>query len=939
MPTTIEPFYALFENEHTVVLLIDPKNGSLVDVNPAAERFYGWPRATMRTMHVFEINALTDEEIRQRMQQAESREARVFDFLHRRADGSLRNVRVSSGPVVLNDRKLLFSLIDDVTDLVQTREMLRLRDQALYVAASAIVLTDVNGRIVWCNPSFTRLTGFAEEEAIGLRPGDLIRSGRQDEAFYAELWGTIGAGRTWRGDLVNRRKDGTQYDEEMTITPVLDDDGRPSHYIAVKQDVTDRKRREAALARWRDVFEHMSAGIALSDGTGTRIAAVNPTYARLHAAEPSDLVGRPILELFPESERERVSARLEQAERHGWSRYEARRERPDGTSVITESTITHVESGGSLDAKFIATVQDVSRIHEVESTLRRSRVGTNLAMQAASFGTWTLDPDQRTYDVSDAWIRHLGYEPDDFIDADEPYNVRLIHPDDAERSKRTWQSFLTSPGQAYQDEFRMVAKDGSVRRILSRASIERDAAGRAVAVHGVDMDVTQLRNLSAQVDRLTFFDAVTGLPNRNGTLRTLDRRLTGWVGSDAAVVIVVGLDAFREINESLGYATGDELLRAVTSRLADHDEDPVLLGRTGGDQFVVALSSRPAGDDLDAKVREIQHRLTTPFDVAGHRLMISGSVGVAIAPGDGQNAAELVAHAEAAMHAAKRSSPGSVRYYARDIDDASTERIAVRSALASVLDEDAIEVAFQPQARLEDGAIYGFEALARWTHPEWGAVSPDRFVAEAERSGMIGRLGATVRRRALAALAIWLEAGWSGARVAVNVSARELDDPSWATGVFDDLREAGVEPRRLELEITETTAMTASSEGLEALSQLRAAGVCVAIDDFGTGYASLGQLQHLPADVLKIDKTFVARLADGGSDGDRELVRAMVRLAEAFDLDTIAEGVETDAQRALLTEFGCTAIQGWAFARPMSLDAANVWLEQRPPPTRTDDLS
>jgi diguanylate cyclase (GGDEF)-like protein/PAS domain S-box-containing protein len=926
-PVRPDAFRALFENEHTVMLLVDPSDGAIVDANPAAERFYGWTRAAMRTMRLADLHARPEEEAR-----AAAREERVAAVEHRCADGTVRTVRVASGPVEFDGRRLRYALVEDVSDRVRAEELLRLRDHALQVADSALVLTDLDGRILWCNPAFTRLTGFGPDEAMGARPGDLVGSGMQDAAFYAEMWERIAAGRTWRGELINRRKDGSLYHEEMTITPVRGDDGEVRNYVAVKHDVTERKWREADLARWRQIFDAMSVGVALSDARGTRLAMANPAYAGLHGASPDDLIGRPILELFDAADRRLVAARLAEAERAGSTTYEVRRRRPDGTTVETATTVTRVDPDSPLNARFIATVQDIGRVRETEARLRSEQARSRLAMEAATFGTWTLDLAEGRFDVSDGWKRHFGFEPDELADdVGERGFGRLLHPDDAERALRELSAFLTDPRGAYHNEFRMVTRDGEVRRVLSRATAEHDDDGRPVAVHGIDVDVTELRELSEQVDRLTFFDPLTGLPNRSGALRALERMLSGRPANAPLALAVLGLDGFRAINESLGHATGDEVLRTFASRLGARSGAWSLLGRYGGDHFVVASHAWRASDDLDADVRAMQQDLAAPFETHGRSLQLSCCLGVAIGPHDGRDATELLTHAESAMYAAKEIGPGTVRYYARQLDHLATERLALRAALATALAEDRIFVAFQPQARVRRPGVFGVEALARWNHPEWGPVAPDRFVLEAERSGQIGALGRAVRRQALAHLAAWRARGPICSHVAINVSARELDDPEWAGEVLADVAAAGLEPSALELEITETTAMTAGREILASLDALREAGVRVAIDDFGTGYASLGQLQRLPADLLKIDRTFVERATADGNEADRELVRAMVRLAEAFGLETLAEGVETEDQRAFLKGVGCHAVQGWLIARPMEADAMEAYLRQHCP--------
>jgi len=925
-PPRDSAFGSLFHNDHTVMLLVDPEAGRIVDANAAAVRFYGWSRQSLQARSWLDVAVASGSGPAVPITRERPLDGAEFASVHRRADGSERDVRIALGRVAVDGRELRYALVRDVTEPAGAPPLQRLRDHALDVVAQALVLTDREGRVLWCNQAFTRLTGYGPDEAIGARPGDLVRSGLQDDAFYDELWRTIQAGVPWRGRLVNRRKDGTLYDEEMVISPVVGEAGTVTHFVAAKRDVTAEARRERELKRWETVFRSLKVGVALSDADGTRLAMLNDAYATIQGVDAADLIGTPILDRFADAERARIAAHLADAERHGSATYEAERTRPDGSSIPTLTTVSRVDPGSGLDARFIATVQDMTRMRETEARLEGERMRTALASQTASLGFWTHDLRSGTFEIADAWKRHLGYAPGDVAD-DLAGFAGLLHPDDAAAVLERLRAFQADPSTGYRNECRLLGADGRVHRVLSQATVERDANGRPAVIHGIDVDVTELRSLSERVDALTFFDPLTGLPNRNGARRALARHLASAPEpSRRTGVLVLGLDGFRSVNDSLGHDAGDEVLRGVATRLSGLRRGYEVLGRYTGDRFVVAFGRDADLTVLDDAVRSAQRTVSAPFEVQGHAVHLGCSVGVAIAPDDGRAAADLLAHAETALHAAKEAGAGTVRYYSSQLDRLAVERMTLRSELSGALARDEIELHFQPQARLGDGSLFGVEALARWTHPVWGPVAPDRFVPEAERSGQIVALGSAVRRKALEQLRRWRRTGIACARIAVNVSARELEEEGWLASVLSDLSALDLSPGDLEIEITETTAMTVTASVRGALQTLRGMGARVAIDDFGTGYASLGQLQRLNADVLKIDRTFVDRLDAEGSHGDRELIRAMLQLAGAFDLDTIAEGVETETQRAFLASSGCTAAQGYLFAKPLPGEAIEPWL-------------
>ncbi|MDZ7799774.1 MAG: EAL domain-containing protein [Trueperaceae bacterium] len=918
-------FETLFGNDQVVMLLVEPNTRRIVDANPAAARFYGWSAEALRS------RTLTDLDVDGPPQASNPDASLPADARHRRADGTVREVRVANAPVRVREKNLWYVIVHDVSDLVETRARLRLRDQALDVAASAVALTDPEGRIVWCNPAFTKLTGYGMDEAMGRTHGELLHSGRQGKDFYRDLWVTVSRGEVWHGELINRRKDGTEYPEEMTITPVCDADGRPHHFIAVKQDISERIQRERDQRRWVAVFAHAHVGIVLSDPSGTRIAWTNRAFANMHASSEEALAGRPIEDVTVPEDRAALEAALATAAQEGHAVFEARRRRDDGTTFPAYVDMTHVAPDDDLEAALIATVHDITHLKRTEAQLDQQRRRAELAAHTANLGFWTLYLPSRTVTLSDGWKRQKGYAPSDIADTREAWEG-LLHPSDVETARHTLQAYLAKPSGPYRNEYRIRHRDGSYRWIASQGALERDARGTPTALHGVHLDVTELRILSSRVDTLTYTDPLTGLPNRNGITQQLGTVLAGSArrGTRTAVVCA-GLDRFRGVNDSLGHDVGDEILQRAARAFAARMRTGDVLGRFGGDAFVLVAGDLAEPQDADTLAHQLRDALEDPIEAAGHPVALSCSVGVAVSPGDGRDAVTLLGRAEAAMNGAKTRGPGSVRFYAPDLNAEALTRLHLRTDLAAALRNGDLEAAFQPQVSLRDGSLVAVEALARWTHAEHGRISPEHFVAEAERSGQVMALGRTMRDLALANLTSWDVAGVGCARVAVNVSARELATGDLDRAIAADLERHGVAPARLEIEVTESAVMRAEDDALVTLARLRELGVRIAIDDFGTGYASLSYLRRLPADALKIDRGFVRGLGSSASRPDEALVRGVIDLAAAFGLDVVAEGVETEEERAFLIDVGCAVGQGYLFAKPMPGDDLTQWAPGRAP--------
>ncbi len=424
-------------------------------------------------------------------------------------------------------------------------------------------------------------------------------------------------------------------------------------------------------------------------------------------------------------------------------------------------------------------------------------------------------------------------------------------------------------------------------------------------------DVTERRRVAAKIEHLAHYDALTNLPNRT----LFQRHAEGLLLQTADVqfaILYIDIDEFKRINDSLGHLIGDEFLRGVAGRLLESVGPSDFVARLGGDEFAIVQRDVASDDDVEALIAKIYRALRTPFDCLGHSLGSDASIGVAIAPRHGSDLFGLLKSADLAMYAAKAAGRRTHRFFEPSMEAQANLRRELERDLRTAIVEGGLEIHYQPIVDLRSGEITGCEALLRWRHPVRGMVSPAEFIPVAEETGLIEEIGQWVLRTACAEAAVWP----AHIRLAVNVSPVQFRSPTLSLKVAAALADTGLDPRRLELEITEAVLIADDDAALVALNQLRALGVHIALDDFGTGYSSLSYLQRFPFDKIKIDRSFVKELMRG--TGSASIIKAVVSIAADRNMITTAEGVETEQQRETVRLLGCTQMQGYLFsaARP-----------------------
>jgi diguanylate cyclase (GGDEF)-like protein len=474
-------------------------------------------------------------------------------------------------------------------------------------------------------------------------------------------------------------------------------------------------------------------------------------------------------------------------------------------------------------------------------------------------------------------------------------------------------------------EHRIVLPNGTSRSLHVKANVEYDGAGRALRLRGTLQDITERKIAQKQIETLAFYDTLTGLANRTLFINSLDFALKRAGRNDCHVgILYLDLDGFKHINDTLGHTVGDMMLRGVADRLKHavtvahapsfgHDNSTII-ARLGGDEFAVLLPMLKQPSQAESVAQRILADLATPLWLNRHELFASASVGIAVSPLDGEDAESLLTSADTAMYRAKQSGPGKYCYYERSLNSLRATNLELETALRKATRRQEFVLHYQPQFDAKRKCIVGNEALVRWRHPRRGLLLPGEFIGLAEKTRVITQIGEWALREACAQNKQWQLTGLPAVPVAVNLSAIQLQQRDFVESVAQVLRETKLEPKYLTLEITETSFMQDMEWGFAVLQELRALGVEVAIDDFGTGFSSFTYLKHLPADCIKIDRSFVTGLPEDRTNA--AIVTAVIHLGRTLGLRVVAEGVETESERQFLLENGCGEMQGYFFCRP-----------------------
>ncbi len=671
-------------------------------------------------------------------------------------------------------------------------------------------------------------------------------------------------------------------------------------------------RERTALLR--TVLETMDQGLMMVNADGL-VAVCNERAGTLlglpedsmrapltFAAVRTDQIARGRFDRAPE----RLAAWAIHA-RHGKDAHAFEHEGPDGT--VLEIRTVPLPDGGA-----VLTFTDITARKRAETRVAASEARLALALDAGSDGLWDCDLTTGEVWCSARWWRILGYEPGEM----EPHARtwrRLVHPEDVAETDRVLAAHLDGRTDLYEVEHRMRRKDGTWAWLLTRGRVvTRAEDGTALRFVGTQVDISARKEAEGQIAHMARHDGLTDLPNRAVFYERLDERLDDLhQRGGKAAVLCLDLDRFKAVNDWHGHLAGDAVLRTVAQRIRRELRPEDTVARLGGDEFAVLMSEAGDPGAVEDLARRLIAAVGAPVPVGYQEAAIGLSVGIALAPEHGALGEEVFQQADLALYRAKAEGRNTYRVFSPAMDAAAAERRDLESDLRRAIANDELSLHYQPQVTTGGRDLVGFEALARWSHPVRGMVPPSVFVPLAEESGLILALGEWVLRAACREAATWSRP----LKIAVNLSPLQFQQAELAERVLAILTEAGLSPRRLELEITESVIINDMARALHILRRLKDLGISIAMDDFGTGYSSLATLQAFPFDKIKIDRAFVGHVE--GSPQAAVIVKAVLGLGRSLGMGVVAEGVETFDQMRFLTNEACDEVQGYLIGKPQPI--------------------
>ncbi|MFC4932978.1 EAL domain-containing protein [Massilia sp. GCM10023247] len=815
--------------------------------------------------------------------------------------------------------------VEDVTEQVQRRREAELNARLLQMASGVAHIggwayDTAQDRVIWSDevcrihevPAGTAPT---VEEAIGY--------------FTPESRGKL------RHVVEACLREGTPYDEELQLVtargrsvwvrsigePVRAADGAITGLQGAFQDVSDKRQAEQRVAR---MAERLSATLeSITDAfyildREWRFTYLNREAERLFQRPRAQLLGKVLWEEFSA-----LKGQIGYCEFH-------RAVRENRTVVFEEyyapyralSEVRAYPSDEGLSVYF----RDVTEARKTEESLRISEERFRTIARATTDVVWDWNLEDDTLWASDSIESVFGYTTADFSGPIRAWSEH-IHRDERERVVAHIRSALDGGEEQWMDEYRFLRKDGSVALVLDRGYIIRDAGGRATRMIGAMVDLTERRQAERRIEYLAYYDVLTQLPNRQLLMERLQRALDNCAQQHCAnALFFIDLDNFKSLNDTLGHAVGDQLLKQVAQRLSGCLSHRDTVARFGGDEYVVLLEGMSADiEEASAHARTVGERmlltLRQAYKIDQYAHHSTASIGIVLFGDAADDTGELLKRADMAMYAAKAAGRNTLRLFNPGMQAALSARMALENDLRQAVRqcEREFDLHYQPQVD-RHGQVTGVEALVRWRHPTRGMVPPAEFIPLAEETGLVLPLGQWVLQKACDQLLAWAaNLATAQMEVAVNVSARQFHHPQFVAQVLDLVAATGIDARRLKLELTETSVLENIDDTIAKMKVLKTHGVSFALDDFGTGYSSLAYLKQLPLDMLKIDRSFVLDLLT--NQNDAVIARTIIALGRSLGLRVLAEGVETVAQRDFLFEHGCDAYQGYLCAQALPADA------------------
>jgi diguanylate cyclase (GGDEF)-like protein/PAS domain S-box-containing protein len=919
-----ERYRAVVEQTADGIFLIDAATNRILEANSRFEELLGYRGGELHGRSLYDLVPHDREGVRANIRHVlENKRYYIGERSYQCKDGSLVYLEVSASLIDHDNWQILCCVARDITERKRAEEKLRESEErhraVVEQSVEGIYLFDPDdGRILESNEAFEELLGYTSEELLGKTIYEFIA--HEPEDIDRQVERSLKERRRHKGERRYRRKDGSLAEVEASTMVVPYCDGEA--VCCVVHDVTERRAAEEKLRK-------SEAGLAEAqriahlgnwewDVESGEVSWSDETF-RIYGYEPRQFVPtlEKLMEVVHPDDREMVDKNINRTlYEHEPYDFEHRILRSDGEVRVVHRQARVFFGDEGHPHRMIGTVHDITEHKEAKRALEESEERFRSAFEDAPIGVALVGLDRRHLRVNSAYCQMLGYSEEELLDKRHP---EIIHPEDREISTDHVRQAVEGEVESYSLERRYLRADGHVVWSLSSVSLVRDSHGEPSHLVCLHQDITERKELEERLEHQAFHDSLTDLPNRALFLNRLEHALTQIDREGGPVaVLLLDLNNFKLVNDSLGHDAGNVVLVEVAERMRKSVRPGDTVGRIFGDEFAVLLEAPSDINEARRVAERIQECLEAALEVEGQEAFVSPSIGIALSHSAQNSPEEVLRRADLAMYSAKKRGKAEYEEYLTDMEAPVAKRMDLESDLRRAIEREEFEAHYQPIVDLQTGETVAIEALTRWRHPERGLVEAEEFIEIAEQTGLIRSIGQRVVQEACRQAKEWRNRYQERMPlISVNLSANQfVQQPDLIPKV---LEETELEPRVLLVEITERIVMDDAEFAQSKLKELKDLGVSLAIDDFGMGYSCLYHLKHMPIDFLKIDQAFVSGL--GCDQGDEAIVSGTVGLAHALGVIAVVEGVESAEQHAILKELGCDLAQGYHFAEPLASKA------------------
>ena len=776
----------------------------------------------------------------------------------------------------------------------------------------------LDGVLVDVNQTFCGMLGYRRDEVIGRPINDITHP--DDHGVGARFRAEVAQGGVESVSSEKRfiRKDGSLIWVNHAISLARGEDGEPTHLITVTQDISERRQAEDALRAseetLRATFRQAGVGIFITS-PDRRYLQVNDKYCEMLGYTREELLKMSSTDVLPPE-----AAGASQVNRNKLMRGELQtisHERQllckDGSLIWVNHATSVARGQDGAPIHLITVAENISERKQAEDALRASEETLRATFRQAGVGIFITSPNRRYLQVNDKYCEMLGYTREELL---KMSSTDVLPPEAAGASQANRNKLMLGELQTISHERQLLRKDGSLIWVNHATSVARSRNGEPIHLITVAENISERKQAEEKLTQLAHYDVLTSLPNRMLFFDRLKLALAGAKRNDSkAAVMFVDLDRFKHINDTLGHAAGDDLLQQVAERLKESVRASDTVGRLGGDEFAIVLSFLATARDADVPARKIMARFNEPFRLGQAELYVTASVGIAVYPDDSTDQDALVKNADIAMYRAKEEGRNTYKFFSPGMNAQAGEHQDMEVMLRRALERNEFVLHYQPKMAPQGNRITGVEALIQWNSKELGPVPPLQFIPLAEETGLIAPIGAWVLKAACAQNKAWQDQELPPLPMSVKLSQRQFQQKNIVQMIAGTLAETGLDPRWLELQITESMIMQHPEKSSAILQQFHEIGVQLSIDDFGTGCSNFADHKRFPVRRLKIEPSLVRDVTTDADDA--AIVAAVIGMAKSLKLEVAAEGVETKEQFALLSQLRCDEYQGDYFSKAL----------------------